>query len=261
MMIQNRPIRKNHRAFTLLEVLLAAAVFSVLLVTFLAITSGTNTLTRLAGRNIEASSKIRSVVDRFATDIEHAITTPGASFFLTRTGDNDEIRFLTSVDGYAGERPIALVSYRLRLEPNPMGGGEPTFVLERAAEGTTMADPTVKALPPDADAPEEYDILASGVFRFVLQFIGNDGQLITPNPSGETPWREVQAIIVSIAAIDDRAAAIAPDQDWPDLLPGDDFSDWQDKVEALAFPGVLQEAARGIHIRRRVIALRGNDLL
>jgi len=260
MMFQNRPIRKNHRAFTLIEVLVAAAVFSVLLLTFLAITSGTNTLTRQAGRDIEASSKIRSVVDRFATDIEHAVTTPGASFLLTRTDENDEIRFLTSVDGYAGERPIALVSYRLRLEPNPMGGGEPTFVLERAAEGTTMDDPTIKSLAVDPDA-SEYDILASGVFRFVLQFTGNDGQLITPNPSGETPWQDVQAIIVSVAAIDDRAAAIAPGQSWPDLLPGDDFSDWQDKVEALDFPGVVQEAARGIHIRRRVIALPGNNLL
>jgi hypothetical protein len=237
-------------------VLLAVALFSFLLMTLLTITSGTNTLTRQAGRNIDASSKIRSVVDRLATDIEHAITTPGASFYVSRAGDNDEIHFSTSVDGYAGERPIALVRYRLRLEPNPMGGGEQAFILERAAEGTTMQDPTVKSLTPDAVGPE-YDLLATGVFRFVLQFIGKDGLPIIPSPNGETSWETVQAIVLSVAAIDDRAALIAPGQDWPELLPGDDFSSWQERLKTLDFDAVLPEAARGIHIRRRVIALPG----
>lgn len=65
-------------------------------------------------------------------------------------------------------------------------------------------------------------------------------------------------MIVCVAAIDTRAVTIAPSEDWPVLLPGSDYSSWQQSVGTLDFPQLSPEAARGIHIRRRVIPIPGN---
>lgn len=242
-------------AFSLLELLVAVAIFSVLLVVLLAMTTGTNLLTSQAGRNIDASAKIRAVMDRLATDLEHAVTARETPIFISQDEENQGIHFLSRVDGYDGERPLAVVRYQVGLEPNYRGSGQSVYLMKRAAEGTSMGDPTLKnAVPIDG---VEYDTLAQDVFRFVLEFIGKDGQPLTPGSDGEIPWNDVSAVVVCVAAIDDRATAIAPSADWPGLLPGGDFSLWQQRIDSMDFSQLPPEAARGIQIRRRVIPVPG----
>ncbi len=254
-------IRSKSAAFSIVELLLASAVFSILLVALLAMSTGTNSLTSYAGRNIDASAKIRAGMDRLTMDLEHAVIHQDAPIFVSQNEGNQEIHFLTRADGYNGDRRLAVVRYRVSLKPNSRGSGQPVYFLERAAEGTSMSDPTVKNADPngpDADPDAEYDILAHGVFRFVVEFVGRDGLPFTPGSEGEIPWRDISAVIIGVAAIDDRSAAIAPSEDWPGLLPGSDYSSWQQRVDTLNFPQLSPEAARGIHIRRRVIPLPGN---
>lgn len=246
------------RGFSLVEVLVAAALFSILLLALLAMSDGTTSLTNLAKRNIDASSKLRAASDRLATDIENAITEPGMTIHLVKGPDNHELHFLSHVDGYNGERPLAVVRYRVTALPNHQGKGKTVYLLERGAEGVTMNEPSAKD-PNPGSAQRPYDTLAEGLFRFVVELIGKDGLPIPlPASGGEVPWSRVGAVAVSMAAIDDRATGIVdPSMNWPAQLPGTDFGIWEQRVIELNFPDLPPEAARGIHLRRKILALPG----
>lgn len=98
-------------------------------------------------------------MDRLAMDLEHAVINQDAPVFVSQNEGNQEIHFLTRADGYNGDRRLAVVQYRVSLKPNSRDSGQSVYLLERAAEGTSMSDPTLKNADPNGpDA--EYDILA-----------------------------------------------------------------------------------------------------
>jgi type II secretory pathway pseudopilin PulG len=230
-----------------LELLVAAAVFSVLLMGLLSITTGTTNLTNLASRNIDASTSIRTALDRLGTDLQNAVIDPGASFYLTQNGTNQELQFLSKVDGYDGQRPLAVVTYRIKEDNKD-------WMIQRAAQGLDLTQPS---LPSTLSAPDDadFDKLAQGVFRFRVELLDRQGNSIPGNP---VPSRDVAAVAVSLAAIDDRAKKVAPEVDWPATLPETDFGKWADRFRALDFPNVNPEAARGIQFRRKVFTIPEN---
>lgn len=65
-------------------------------------------------------------------------------------------------------------------------------------------------------------------------------------------------MVVSLAAIDDRAKKVAPEVDWPDTLPESDFVQWVDQVRLLNFGDLNPEAARGIQVRQKIFAIPEN---
>jgi len=242
--------RKSAQGFTLIEVLLATAIFSLLLVALLTMSNGTNLLTRTATRNIDASSKLRTVFDRFLVDWENAITDSETPIDVEVDADgNNQIAFLSRVDGSGGEREIAVVRYRIRSDGT-------TYLMERAAQGTLLSDPSRRS-PSDVPFTDaDFEPLATGVFRLVIQFIDKNGDFVTPTPVGLVQWKNIQSLMVSSAAFDDRANVIASaGTQWPNVFPSDDFQSWEQKVRTLNFSGIPDESAKGVMIRQQIFSI------
>lgn len=240
-----------------MEILVAAAVFSILMVGLLSMLNGTSILTNHATRHIDASSALRSGLDRLATDLENAVLDPDAKIYWKQDDDseNDELHFLTRVDGYEGERRLAVVRYKIEEEEGQTG----KFYLGRAAEGVKMIDPSLLSANPEDAESMDYDKLAPNVFRLVIRLLAANGSNLTASNTGNYSWSEVATIEVGMAAVDEKAMSIAPETNWPEKLPGTDIKAWEKKIATLDF-GTLPpeaeslppEAARGVQIRRKI---------
>lgn len=244
-----RRLLRSAAGFSLLEILVAAAVFSILLVGLLSMLNGTSILTNHATRHIDASSALRSGLDRLATDLENAVLDPDAKIYLKQDdSENSELHFLTRVDGYEGERRLAVVRYKIEEEAGQPG----KFYLGRAAEGVTMNDSSLlSAAPPQTPESIDYDKLAPNVFRLFILPLGLAGD---ENDAGYTEYKlaKVAALEVRMAAVDEKAMTIAPETNWPEQLPGADITEWEKKIATLDFGTLPREAARGVQIRRKI---------
>jgi len=101
----------------------------------------------------------------------------------------------------------------------------------------------------------DFDDLAEGVFRFHVELLDWEGKTISGN---SVPSRQVAAVVVSLAAIDDRAKKVAPEVDWPATLPESVFVQWVERVRALNFGNLNPEAARGIQVRQKIFTIPEN---
>jgi len=219
------------------------------MVGLLSMLNGTSILTNHATRHIDASSALRSGLDRLATDLENAVLDPDAKIYWKQDdSENDEFHFLTRVDGYEGERRLAVVRYKIEEEEGQSG----KFYLGREAEGVTMNDPSLLSANPEDAESMDYDKLAPNVFRLVIRLLPANGSNLTASNTGNYSWSEVATIEVGMAAVDEKSVTIAPGTNWPEMLPGTDIKAWETKVATLDFGTLPPEAARGVQIRRKI---------
>lgn len=280
------------RGFTLVELLVATVVLTVLILLVAQLLSSATTITTLGEKRLDADAQARAVLDRMAIDFSRMVKRPDVDYFVkspTRPQRvNDQIAFYSEVPGYYSsdsfQSPVSLVGYRVNTnngELERMGKG---LLWNGASQGNVSMvylPLAIKNTWPAATGESEdldYELIGPQVFRFEYGYLVKgrmlaDGRSL-PAVTSETPWdkrldhttfeglRDVAAIIVYIAVIDSKGRALVGDLLAPLTREMDDFSEgqtlgqleskWQRTIDSCALP---HPAKSSIRIYRRVYPL------
>lgn len=110
-------------AFTLVELLVAAAVLAVIIVLFARAVNHISVITTTASRRIETDAQVRPLFDRMAIDLAQMVKRPDVDFFGKGTASggamsgNDRIAFFSMVPGdypsSGSPSPFSLIAYKV----------------------------------------------------------------------------------------------------------------------------------------------------
>ena len=206
--------------FTLIELMVAMAVFAMMAVLLVVMVDGTTRVTGQSHRRISGDAGARQTLDRISADVARAIMRDDLPFRVDKTVGNDGISFLANVDGYTEGRGMSVISY------NGSNG-----TLQRGVDATSWTDgseamdfTSVTNAAANAGYLErpgmDYEIIAQDVFRLEIAFLMGDGTIkanigsptnATPgvaslaSSSGTPASNTIKAIIIGIASIDERS--------------------------------------------------------
>ena len=206
--------------FTLIELMVAMAVFAMMAVLLVVMVDGTSRVTGQSHRRISGDAGARQTLDRISADVARAIMRDDLPFRVDKTVGNDGISFLANVDGYTEGRGMSVISY------NGSNG-----TLQRGVDATSWTDgseamdfTSVTNAAANAGYLErpgmDYEIIAQDVFRLEIAFLMGDGTIkanigsptnATPgvgslaSSSGMPASNTIKAIIIGIASIDERS--------------------------------------------------------
>lgn len=141
--------------FTILELLVAMAVFAMLAVLVAQLTISATSVTTGGTKRMDADNQARLIFDRMANDFARMVKRPDADCIFAKQAGNDAMFFYSEAPAYAAEslgsstkNTVALVGYRIntnssKFQPPTYAKGYP--VLERLGEtlawdGTTSND-------------------------------------------------------------------------------------------------------------------------
>jgi prepilin-type N-terminal cleavage/methylation domain-containing protein len=271
--------RKRREAFTLVEMLAAVAVLSLLILLLAQVVELTSQAISVNANKLDSTGQARLVFDRLAADLASRARRSDLGMVFTKAVGNDSFQFYSEISGYNGARQIAAVGYR--IQETTAG---PEYQLERGAVGTDWVtapgsdpNPLVAFLPSvlaaAANTDPNYDVLANGVFRLEFCFLLNTGYLSNSNGSklsgsaASTDFSNVTAVVVALAVLDSKSRKIistAQLQQLSDALKDnadgassdsscqDPLSTWQTNMAQTSFAaGVPLQAVRGIRLYQR----------
>lgn len=244
--------RRSLRAFSLIEVLVAAAVFAVLLLLFLQMTSGASELTGHSKRRMDSLVDARSALDRLGFDLDQRVRDPAVPLLVEKQAGSDALTFYAASQAGGASRPVSSLSYRVK-----------DHLIQRGVQATAWSgtNPVVfqpSAIPKPADP--EFDSLTTAVFRMECSFLLKSTHTLSASPPAS--WDDLAAILVAVAVMDrreydrlsssdiDNLAAAFPDAtDGASILPA-----WNAALSTL--PGIIpQQAAAAVRIHQRCFSL------
>ena len=288
MILEARCLRRPGagRAFTLVELLVALAVFALVSVLLLQIVLFTGrAITADTGR-LDAAAQVRQFFDRLGADLAarpRRVDLGGIWFQKNddpnnHAGVNDAIQFYSQTAGYNAARQLSLVSYRVGNAPAGSGQLSGAVCLERAAEGTVWAGsqpqvlflplsaPTVSSTPTPAET--NYDVLASGIFRLEFCLLLNTGSfrnttIISVNSTVD--YSSVTALVVAVAVLDTQSRRLLSDaqlttvsgllKDCP--AGSTPMPSWNAALDDSAFaPGIPRTVLQNLRCYQRVFCLQ-----
>ena len=172
-------------AFTLVELMVAMMIISILGVLTMSIISATDRSSSLSNRSVEASAQARLAFDRIGIDLRGLLKRQDVNFetaVVPVASTGDALRFVSMVTSAgaaaADNRDVSVVTYR--IQPNVDNASRPCLV--RGAKAIRWADigylgVQANGLPsatfPTAYLPvypADFDVLADGVIRMVIGF-------------------------------------------------------------------------------------------
>ncbi len=250
----------GRKAFSLIEVLVATAVLSLVVVLLVQIIGLSTEAIGRSKRKLDAAGQARLFLDRLGMDLSSRIARADLPMDFSSGPGNDGLRFYTEVSGYQGQRRVSLVSFRIHE-----GAGDRAYQAERSAAGTDWAQ--VKALPfGETNTPvpvdSDYEVLADGVFRMEISYVKkSDGQLTNIQP----PLKDIAAIVVAVAALDENSRKILASGDLKklaDKLPDagenkDPITAWRQTISQPDFASDINKlkATQSIDIYQRYFPL------
>ncbi len=172
-------------AFSLVELLVAMAVFAILGLLTISIISATDRSTNLSIRDIDSASQARLALDRIGMDLRGLVKRDDLAFAAQNipVGTADALMVFASLVASAGipasdNRNISIVAYQV----GPHSDNADRLCLLRGAKPIKWADTGFfglqsNGLPPVSIPaafspvyPGDYDVLASGIIRMVVGF-------------------------------------------------------------------------------------------
>lgn len=276
-MKKNLSFQKGGRgAFSLVEVLVAMAVFLFMAVMVASITGGVSQIAGQSQRRMSVDGGVRQSLSRISADFSRAIIRSDLPFRIEKKPGNDSLIFLAAAEGYSAGRGITMLGYQVANES-----------LQRGAEATTWTSNGSSALSftsvTNAAASSSYltidsanyEILEPDIFRMEVAFLMGDGtiQSTVGTNAGSTTYiasfastprtassNAIRAVIVTVAAVDSRARKLMTPSEYSQLA--DNFSDATVGSDPLtAWKGYLtnspvvlpQQFREGIRIYQRYI--------
>ncbi|GAT35424.1 prepilin-type N-terminal cleavage/methylation domain-containing protein [Terrimicrobium sacchariphilum] len=222
-------IRRHSRAgFTIIEMLVAVAVFTMLLVLITMLFKNASALVTANSRRLDADTQARQLLDRLAVDLAQMLKRDDVDYFMKSSmspqSGNDQMAFFSEVPGYfssssSSQSPMSLVAYRV----NDSASSGRLHSVERLGKGLEWGGTsgsggkmaflplTIKGLWPQAannSADDDYEQLGTDIFRFEYFYLLQDGTLSTDFPKS---INDVAGICVVVAVIDPKSRAIVSD--------------------------------------------------
>jgi prepilin-type N-terminal cleavage/methylation domain-containing protein len=174
----------SRKGFSLVELLASLAIFLILGLAIMQITTAVNRMTNLSNRAIDATSQSRLAFDRIGLDLSALIKRTDTDFTAQNASSGTNILlFISSVTsgGFSSSnRGISFISYEVASHADnqnrrcllragkPISWGAPGFFgLQSNGIPVPLADSSVASFLP---ASTDFDVLASGVIRMVIGF-------------------------------------------------------------------------------------------
>ena len=269
-------VKKCPAAFSLIELLVATAVFALLLVLITMLFNNANALSTLSTKHLDADAQARLLLDRMAVDFSQMIKRRDVDCFLKSASNqmiggsgkspNDQIAFFSEVPGYypstTAQSPVSLVAYRINAS-NSMERLGKGLLWNGASSGNPMVflPLTIAATWPaatDATADTDYEPMGSDIFRFEYFYLLKDGTLSITGAISD-----VAGIGVAIAVIDPKSRVLVSDSQLEALAaqmedfaatmkPGDLEKNWQSAIESSTLPRAVIPS---IHVYGRIFYL------
>ena len=263
-------------AFSLVELLVTAAVLAVLIGLIVQLLGSAQKATDLGHRHMDADEQALALFDRMANDIGQMVKRADVDYFLKNATQpqpgNDQLAFYSQVPGYypgtGSQSPFSVVGYRVNNNASsPACNQLQRFGCGLLWSGYPAAVPPMLFLPETiaanwpaavtmADDKDNYELAGPQVFRFeyyyALKGRAFPGGVTLASQLSGTPWDtrpgvdhtcvsgmgDVAALGVVIAVIDPKAQAWVKPEDLTHLAAAlEDF----DAVKHAA-PGALETA-------------------
>lgn len=238
---------RRTRAFSLLEVLVALAVFCLMVLLFLQMTTSATDLAGNGQRRMNALVDSRTALDRLSLDLDRRVRDAQAPLRAVKQSGNDSLSFYADTVMNTTSRPVTLVTYRINDNS-----------IERSSEGTKWNAGDVAYAPssPPAAASTSFDDLSEAVFRLECSFLMKDGQTLVA--SAPSDWSKVAAVLVGVAVMDRKEMALlsagqisSMAGEFPDAVDGEPIlTTWKDVIPKLD-DLVPMRAARTVRIYQR----------
>jgi prepilin-type N-terminal cleavage/methylation domain-containing protein len=203
---------KIARAFTLLEMLCATAVVSVVLVVTAQLVNSAGAWSGAARRMLIASAQTRATMDRLAGDLSARISLPGNNLEILKTpGGNDALQMFSDVRNRSATARFSAVTYKVENPAAASGRNEPQ--LQRIVTPVEWNEEP-QTLPGTAAAGGAADVFAEGCFRLEVAFLLKSGDIRESSPPDPG---EIAALIVTVAALDAATRAKCSAEELRDL--------------------------------------------
>lgn len=191
----------KRNAFTLLEMLVAMAVFALLAVIIAQMISSSGDVISRSRKHLDSAGQARLILDRVGMDMDSRIVRDDLPDKFSKNGGNDSIEFYGEVPSYQEGRKVTKIGYRVQQD---LAGRE--YQVERGVSGFDwtganslgMGSSTFQS-PQDSD----YEVLADAVFRMEFCYLRkSDGELTNIRPSRQS---DIAAIVVAVAILDGKS--------------------------------------------------------
>ncbi len=212
---------KQARGFTLIEMLVAMTIFTILLGVMGSFTGQIQQSVGLVSSKVSAERSALEVIQQLDQDLQGRVRVPGAHFYWGKETGNDSLAFYTKRPGFEGKRSASWIHYRVQPEST-----ERPSSLERGVSGLDyeVGSPEVRTFPvsnsqsfesfPETIAPANYQSLSTQVLRFETAAMWLDSQGNSQDPkmklSGDPPLKtdnsldveSLRAMVITIVTLD-----------------------------------------------------------
>jgi len=276
-MKENFAFQKGGRgAFSLVEVLVAMAIFLFMAVMVASITGGVSQIAGQSQRRMSVDGGVRQSLSRISADFSRAIIRNDLPFRIEKKSGNDALMFFAAAEGYSAGRGITMLGYQV-TNASLQRGAETTAWTSNGTSALSFTSVTNAAASNSyllIDS-SNYEILEPDIFRMEVAFLMGDGSIkstVGTNAGSttyiasfaSTPRTDssdvIRAVIVTVAAVDSRARSLMTSSEYSqlannfsDATPGSDpLTAWKGYLTNSAL--VLSQPVReGIRIYQRYI--------
>lgn len=240
-------LRAHPAGFTILEVLVAAAVLILILGVLLQLSGNTLQATRASQRQMESAQRARSIADALSADLDNLIVTEGRGLYVRTNGHTLDLAFLTRSRG-----PLGTANPRALAVVYSLSG---TDMVRKTVpipwSETDLAGSAISAL-----SSSNVSTLSEGILNFELSFVLSTGKLMPFSssadwasdtirgkkltddfyaltlPTSNGAATSVQALVFSLASLDVQTANLPEATSLAAALSGVEVPDGQTPREA-----------------------------
>jgi prepilin-type N-terminal cleavage/methylation domain-containing protein len=230
--------RKTARnGFTLIEVLTAVSVLSLLVVMISALMNTASITVASSSKRLSADDEARMVFDRMQLDFARMLKRNDVWFQFTRQADgNDQFSFYSETPGFLGtgattytESNLSLVNYQIPSATSNANNlpNNQLYQLQRLGQGYQWTDSDVKFSPTSAPTviPANFHVISNSVFRMETAFLMRvDDTTVeitnTPPNPGPQAFQNCYAVIVALGVLDSNSQKLvtATTDNFPKLV-------------------------------------------
>ena len=276
-MKKNLVFQKGGRgAFSLVEVLVAMAIFLFMAVMVASITGGVSRIAGQSQRRMSVDGGVRQSLSRISADFSRAIIRSDLPFRIEKKSGNDGLMFFAAAEGYSAGRGITMLGYQITNASLQRGAEATTWTPSGAtALSFTSVTNAVSSNNYLSISSANYEILESDIFRMEVAFLMGDGSIkstVGTNAGGTSYIASfastartvssdaIRAVIVTVAAVDSRARELVPPSEYSqlanifsDATPGSDvLTAWKENLKN-SISGMHQAARENVRIYQRYI--------
>lgn len=264
-------------AFTIVELLAAMAVLVLLLSLVMQILGHTFRATHTVQQQISATQQTRAVLDALESDLANLIVENGLTIFTKSSGSNGDtvLAFLTRSRGPAGAVNFRFMGVAYELVNHEM---------RRRSLPVSWNDKNLVDKAVGAAAAQESSILARGILRFEAVAVLQNGDTVSlvqsshrehfgqPVPEGylaidlrvppaSSPERQVVALTVAVAAVDQQNLGIPGVADMGKCLPSptvgkSPLQTWKEALASGELGSIPRPALAALRMTQKTYVLR-----